>query len=110
MSLPTPHHEPERYEEKPLLIVLENYVLDTIGELPIDRQVGVRQIVQNVFGGDDDWRRTVRSRLALPDTLDDALRQAWQQNQDLARQNEVDLHPVHFAKMIVDTSFAHLVS
>jgi hypothetical protein len=43
--------EPERYSGRPLLIVLENYVLDCIGELGPDKQALARSVVQRVWGG-----------------------------------------------------------
>jgi hypothetical protein len=52
--------EPGRYAGRPLLIVLENYVLDCIGEMPPDKQALVRSVVQRVWGGGDDWKATVR--------------------------------------------------
>jgi hypothetical protein len=55
MSIPSPYAEPERYKGRPLLIILENYVLDCIGELPPDKQALARSTVQRVFGGGDDW-------------------------------------------------------
>ena len=54
MDLHSSNVEPERYAVRPLLIILENYILDCIGELPPPRQAGLRAIVQRVFGGGDD--------------------------------------------------------
>ena len=107
--IPSPEAEPERYRGRPLLVVLENYVLAAIGELPAERHAGVGQIVQRVFGGGDDWMQTVREQLHLSDSLDESLRQMWVRNQEIARQNAVPLHPVQFAKMVADQNFAELI-
>ena len=107
--LPSPEVEPERYKCRPLLVVLEKYVLAAIGELPPDRQSGVAAIVQKVFGGAADWMSTVRKQLELGESLDDSLRQMWSKNQDTAKRNGVQLHPVQFAKMVVDENFAELI-
>ena len=52
--LPRAKAEPERYRGRPLLILLENYVLDSIGELPPEKQQGVAHIVAQVFGGGEN--------------------------------------------------------
>jgi len=109
MSIPSPYAEPERYKGRPLLVILENYVLDCIGELPPDKQALARSTVQRVFGGGDDWRATMRERLQLAPAIDEGLCVMWIRNQELARQHRQDLHAIQFAKMIVDQNFAHLI-
>ena len=109
MNLPSPQAEPERYKGRPLLIILENYVLDCIGELPPEKQALARTTVQRVFGGGEDWRATMREQLQLAPTMDDALRGMWTRNQELARQHHQELHPIQFAKMVADENFAHLI-
>ena len=107
--IPSADAEPERYNGKPLLIILENYILDCIGALEPERQQQVRAVVQRTFGGEADWKQTVRSVLHLGESLDEQLRRMWQQNQEIARANEAVLHPVQFAKMVADQNFAHLI-
>ena len=108
-SLPSVEAEPERYAGRPLLIVLENYVLDCIGALPPDRQALAHSVVQRVWGGGDDWKETVRVQLHLESSLDESLRGMWSRNQELAKQRNQPLHPIQFAKMIVDQNFASLI-
>src|SRR5438477_950450 len=72
--LPSAEAEPDRYAGRPLLIVLENYVLDCIGQLPPDKQALARSVVQRVWSGGDDWKATVREQLHLELTIDEALR------------------------------------
>ena len=109
VNIPSPYAEPERYKGRPLLILLENYVLDCIGELPPDKQALARSTVQRVFGGGDDWRATMRERLQLVPTMDEALRGMWARNQELAKQSRQELQPIQFAKMVADQNFAHLI-
>ena len=108
-SLPPVDAEPERYAGRPLLIVLENYVLDSIGELAPDKQALARSVVQRVWGGGEDWKATVRGQLQLESSMDEALRGMWSRNQELAKQHNHQLHPTQFAKMVVDQNFAHLI-
>jgi hypothetical protein len=107
--VPSPEAEPERYRGRPLLIVLENYVLAAIRELPPEKHGAVAKVVQTVFGGGADWMKTVRSQLQLGDSLDASLRGMWERNQATAAQNGITLHPVQFAKMVADQNFAELI-
>jgi hypothetical protein len=55
----TPHAE--RYRGKPLLILLENYALAVIGEMPANQKAGVAAQVAESLGGEaSDWKATVR--------------------------------------------------
>jgi hypothetical protein len=95
---PSANAEPERYAGRPLLIVLENYLLDCIGELPADKQTLARSVVRSAWGGGDDWKAKVREQLQLEPSIDEALRGMWSQNQQLAKQHNQVLHGVQFAK------------
>lgn len=89
--------------------MLENDVLDCIGELAPDQQDLARTMVQGVWGGGDDWRATDRSRLQRPPDMDESSRSMWLRSQAKARQRQQSLHPVQFAKMIVAQNFASLI-
>ena len=91
------------------MILLENYVLDSIGVLPTDKQNGIRQIVQRVYGGDHNWQQTLRTVLGLEDGIDDGIRQLWVKDQEIASQAGTTLAPEEFARMVVDANFASYV-
>jgi hypothetical protein len=99
----------DRYKGKPLLILLENYVLDCIGCLPKDKLPTITTMIQRVYGGGDDWKATLRSTLQLDDSIDENLREMWTHNQDLARQANETLLPEDFARMVVDQNFSSLI-
>ena len=103
-TFPSIEKEADRYEGRPLVLILERYVLSCIGEN--DREVNMAAIVQKVWGGDQDWRQTVRQQLELPESVDEAIRGIWEKNLLIARQNKTSLHPIQFAKMFVDSNFA----
>lgn len=109
MKLPSAEAEPERYRGRPLLIILENYVLSAIGELDPEKNATMLPIVQHVYGGGDDWRATMRTHLHLEDGLDESLRGMWARNLEIAWKEGTTLHPIQFAKMIVDQNWAALV-
>jgi hypothetical protein len=105
----SPPLDSDRYKGKPLLILLESYILDCIGCLPKEKVPRITSMIQRVYGGGDDWKATLRSTLHLDDALDENLRQMWVRNQDLARQAEQTLSPEDFARMIVDQNFASFI-
>jgi hypothetical protein len=108
-ELPSSQLELERYEGRPLILILDNYVLDCIGELASDKQALIASIVQKVFGGGSDWKKTVREVLQLSESIEENIRSLWIQNKEIAAQNKAELHPVQFAKMIVDDNFAEFI-
>ena len=108
-ELPSSHTEPERYQGRPLLVVLENYVLDCIGKLPPGGSERLSTLMQQALGGGPDWKKTLRDMLHLDPSLDGELRELWTKNEALARQQGIELHPVQFAKMVVDENFAELI-
>lgn len=108
-ELPSAEFEPERYQGRPLLILLENYVLDSIGALTPERSGEVGKVVQQTFGGGPDWRETLRRRFWLDDSLDDSIRTLWERNQEVAHVRGEAIRPIQFAKMMVDTNFAYLI-
>jgi hypothetical protein len=99
----------ERYDKKPLLILLENYVLDCLGQLSPEKTLKMTAVVQRVYGGGEDWKATLRSTLHLEESLDDNVRRLWIRNQEIAAQANEHLPPEDFARMIVDQNFAELV-
>jgi hypothetical protein len=115
---PPPAHPPqasaaearERYEGRPLMLLLEHYVPGAIGQLPSERSAMAGAMVQKMWGGGDDWMQTLRSELDVEASLDEELRALWSRNQAIAAENGVKLHPVHFARMVVDENFAHLLN
>jgi hypothetical protein len=98
-----------RYNGRPLLILLENYVLSAIGSLAPDKELLAAAATQRVFGGSNDWRSTLRDTLHLGDSLDESLRQMWATNQQRAQEAGVTLSPEDFARTIADQNFAHLI-
>lgn len=98
-----------RYAGRPLLILLENYVLSCIGQLPAGKETSLVTAVQRVWGGGSDWKATMRTSLQLGESIDDSLRKMWTTNQDRARQANAIFSPEDFARMVVDKNFAHLI-
>ena len=105
-SLPSAEAESDRYEKQPMLLVIENYLLDCIGELEEDKLPGMSELVVHLFGGTEDWRATVRHVLDVEDGFDEEVRELWAHNQKVAKDNGKTIHPVQFAKLCADENFS----
>jgi hypothetical protein len=98
-----------RYDGKPLLRLLEFYVLKAIGELSKesqDRMVAMAPKLQAIYGGDGRWDDAIAKALHMPDTMPEAIRDMWKKNLKIAHDNKVTLTPQQFAEMFVDSNFA----
>ena len=94
-----------RYAGKPQLVLLENWILDVMGELPQEKQDKTKRIIQRVYGGGEDWKETLRYALRLDSDVEDKFRKLWHKNMDAAHQDKVALNPAAFVKTIVDENF-----
>ncbi|MCB1079106.1 MAG: hypothetical protein KDM64_14895 [Verrucomicrobiae bacterium] len=96
-----------RYDGKPLLRLIELYVIDAIGELQPSDAENLKSMtpkLQELYKTEGDWRAAISKAMAFPDTMPDAIRGMWTKNQDLARQNGEILKPEDFAMMFVDAN------
>ena len=93
---------PRRYEGKPLLIVIENYALAVIGTLDDKKAANVRDIVNRVWGGADDWMATVREQLGWEPSMDQTIRRNWAGYQKAAREQGVPGSATEFAMIFAD--------
>jgi hypothetical protein len=99
----------DRYADKPLLIVLENYVLSTVAPLSPEKERETLDILQRLYGGRSDWRSMLRTRFQIPDSMDEHVRQMWVTDQERAERDGITPTIEDFARMIVDQNFAHLI-
>jgi hypothetical protein len=98
---------PDRYEKNPMLVVLENYVLDALGLLEPAKATKLNEMICRTFGG-KDWKQTIRQQFALPPDTDTTLRQLWKSRQEEAEAKQEDLAPEDFARSVVDEMFTGL--
>lgn len=99
---------PDRYEKNPMLVVLENYVLDAIGKLEPAKAARLNEMICRTFGG-KDWKATIREQFALPRDTDETLRQLWKQKSEEAEATQSEPPaPEDFARQSVDEMFTGL--
>ena len=95
-----------RYEGKPLLRLLELYVLHVIEELPATEQETLNRLapkLQAVYGGNGAWHEAITAAVHMPAEMPQFIRDMWEKNLEIARTNNVPpLTPQKFAEMFVD--------
>jgi len=58
--------------------------------------------LQGVYGVEGSWQDIVGGTVGFGPDVPAHLKELWHRNQDIARQNKVELTPQQFAEMIVD--------
>jgi hypothetical protein len=95
---------PDRYSQNPMLVLVENYILDTLGKLEPEKAAKLGALVCRTFGG-KQWRQTLREQFQLPGDTDETLRALWKQRQEEAEANQTDLDAEDFAREQADALF-----
>ena len=90
--------DPRRYEGKPLLVLLDNYVLSVIGALEPEREAQVADAVRRGFGGGDDWRATLLEQIELNRDYDAEVLGLW-------TRRPPGLEPIEFMIGFSDANF-----
>ncbi|MEC9067664.1 MAG: hypothetical protein VX569_10340 [Pseudomonadota bacterium] len=97
-----------RYEGRPLLRLLELYVLRAIDELPqLEQQVLERMApkLRAIYGGNGKWQ-AIAAAVRLDSDMPESIREVWVKNLEVARANGVELSPQMFAEMFVDENLS----
>lgn len=102
-----PNPKPERYVGKPLLRLLELYVIWAIGQLSDGDALRLKAMapkLTDTFGGDGTLQDALETTMHLPGNMPELIRDMWASNQGIAAANGVELHPQQFAEMFVDSN------
>ena len=100
-----------RYDGKPLLRLVDSYVLDAIGHLPPEVDAKMTEMepsFRKTFGASGSWREIVAAQMRFPDGLPDAIREVWTMGRVrfLAEQG-YEPDPAQFTQSFVDSKFPH---
>jgi hypothetical protein len=98
-----------RYARKPLLRVLECYVLWAIGELGETEELKLRGMepqLRQALKQQGNWREVVEKTMELPSNMPELIRINWEKNQAIAKQQHIELTGQQFAEMFVDSNLA----
>jgi hypothetical protein len=91
----------QRYRGKPLLRLLDSYVLALTGHLDPEMEAKVAKLVKKRFGG-SDWRSSLRKVTKLPPDMDERIRDTW-------RRQPPGTDPLAFALAVSDENFASMI-
>jgi len=95
------------YDGKPLLRLIELFVIDVIGEIQLKDAANLEAMttkLQELYRTAGDWRAAISKAMAFPDSMPEAIRAMWAKNQQVAIQNGVTLSAEEFAVMFVDSN------
>ena len=82
----------ERYAGKPLLRLLELYVLKALNELPALEQETLERMapkLQAVYGGNGTWHGALEAAVHMPADMPQTIRDMWAKNLEIAKTNNV---------------------
>lgn len=94
-----------RYDGKPLLKLLELYVLKAIGEISSadeERMLALTPKLREIYGHEGEWPEIVAATVHLPPEASEEIAGMWARNQKTASDNNVTLSAQEFAELFVD--------
>lgn len=97
-----------RYDGKPLLRLLECYVLAAIGELQqqdVETLTALQPKLSSVYGVEGDWQGIISSVMKFPSEMPELIRQVWRKNEENTRQRGLMIDAQKFAEQFVDENF-----
>jgi hypothetical protein len=97
-----------RYEGRPLVRLLECYVLEALGQLDEQARATMRQVeprLRQLYGVEGSWQTILAAVLRMPPNTPDQIRAMWARNLAVAKSRSETLSPQRFAEMFVDSNF-----
>jgi hypothetical protein len=95
----------DRYAGKPLLKLVDSFVLKCIGELEASSEAKLREMepkLRQVYNCSGTWEEIIMSQLHFSPEIRTAIRDLWLKNQAIAKQHRVTLTPMQFVEMFVE--------
>lgn len=95
-----------RYEGKPLLRLMDSYVLDAIGVLDEEYAATLREqtpkLAKALGVQATSWQEVVEKSMDMPTDSSETLIRAWNTYQREYREHDSDPDPLEFAHLMVD--------
>lgn len=101
----------DRYDGKPLVRLLELYVLwslDALSDADAQTLEDMTPKLRQVYGATGEWHDVIAAALKLPAAMPADMRAMWARNVEIANARGEALTPQRFAEMIVDDNFAYV--
>ena len=97
----------DRYKDKPLLRLLELYVLDAIGKLEEKDRALLEQMTPKLcetFGTKGTWKQAIAKGMEFPSHMPSLIAENWEKNLKLAKEQKLQLNPQEYAMQFVDNN------
>lgn len=97
-----------RYEGKPLLRLLDLYVLKAIDMLDQSTEQELRAIepkLSSIYSSEGTWDQILSNTMGFPSEMPSLIREVWKRNQSLAVEKGAAITPQQFAENFVDRNF-----
>ncbi len=97
----------DRYREKPLLRLLECYVLNAIGQLSVEeanRLLMLTPKLNQLYARSGSWCEVLAAELDLPLDLQELIEQSWLKYQEAEAGAGLTASSQKFAEMFVDAN------
>jgi hypothetical protein len=101
----------ERYEGRPLLRLLDDYVLDVIGALPDETHHVLLEVVRLAYPNTPGatWREVLENELGLEPDLKRQILSMWRDYQQFMAGQGATADPSEFAVSFADENFAPFI-
>ena len=101
----------QRYRSRPLLRLLDDYVLDVIGALPDETHPVLMEVVRLAYPDTPGhtWREVLEIELELGPNLKRRILSMWRDYQQLMAGQGETADPLEFAVSFADENFAPLI-
>jgi hypothetical protein len=103
----------QRYEGKPLLRLIECYVLRAINALSEEQNGALEELtpyLQKTYNRTGSWHEIIAAQMEFPSDLPERIRGMWSRNQEIAKRVGDVLEPEQFAQMFVDSNIDHSIA
>lgn len=97
-----------RYDGKPLVRLMECYVLNAIEQLNDSDLANLKKLepkLREVYSVDGDWENIVETVMRIHSDIKLKIKNIWEKNSNIAEKNNDVLEPQRFAEMFVDANF-----
>lgn len=101
----------QRYEGRPLLRLLECYVLFAIDQLDVDQLEILRRMEPKLaltYNRTGTWSQIIHDEMGFPDSLPMKIREVWNSNLASIRKSGQAIDPNEFAKTFIDQNFPEI--
>ncbi len=97
-----------RYKDKPVLLLFEIFVLDTIGRLSAEKRKGIQELhIKKLFNTKaEHWKPALREVLQLSNTIEVAIQNSWISRLSENGDTDENIDVEAFAREFTDHYFA----